>query len=528
MSAIADFFSSLFFVNNEYKEIEDQITGENIYRLNIFSIIAMIAFATMRVMSFMEKIVSNNGFVYLGYLIVDFCIFISLRFLTEKNKRIVSFLVHFFIFHLLVFGIILGTIISPQLITVSFIAMLFAATLIFVLPPLNVNLIIIGSVVLYFLIARKTQSDEIFSYNRVNVVCFGAVSLLVASFTMKIKIQSLFYEYENKMLKISDKANAEKHKAYESFITKMLRNASLECEPDEVINRLLQFICTETGSDRAYIFESNNDGTFDNTYEYCREGVVPQIDVLQNVPYDNVLSVWFDQYRRSHNILIYNLEEYRKVSEPIYNILKPQNINTLVTGPISFGGKNIGLYGVDNPPAEKMDTISELLGMIEFVFSMMLRLRDNARSIQKSAELDQLTDCKNRKALNWAYEKRFNENKPFGICMCDINGLKTVNDKQGHDAGDKFIIRTAEIFKDICGKENVYRLGGDEFAAVLPGISKEDMEQKKQLLELQLGNTASVGIVWREKMEISFEELLNTADRLMYEQKDAFYERQKV
>ena len=47
-----------------------------------------------------------------------------------------------------------------------------------------------------------------------------------------------------------------------------------------------------------------------------------------------------------------------------------------------------------------------------------------------------------------------------------MNGLKQVNDTQGHEAGDKYICDTADILKECFGEEYVYRLGGDEFAIV--------------------------------------------------------------
>ena len=109
--------------------------------------------------------------------------------------------------------------------------------------------------------------------------------------------------------------------------------------------------------------------------------------------------------------------------------------------------------------------------MIEFMISFMIRLRDNADALEHSALYDQLTDCKNRKALDWAYTEKLEKYFPLAVVMCDINGLKEINDQKGHDAGDKFIVQTAQTLKSVFGKRHVYRLGGDEFIAVLPNIT---------------------------------------------------------
>lgn len=73
---------------------------------------------------------------------------------------------------------------------------------------------------------------------------------------------------------------------HEEFITEMIRYASSAESPDRIINQILQYICQNLRSDRAYIFEDNLDGTYSNTYEYCREGVSAEIENLQNVPYN--------------------------------------------------------------------------------------------------------------------------------------------------------------------------------------------------------------------------------------------------
>lgn len=87
----------------------------------------------------------------------------------------------------------------------------------------------------------------------------------------------------------------------------------------------------------------------------------------------------------------------QKTSEAIYERLKPQGVNTLVTAPIKINGKMVGFYGVDNPPEEKLHEISNEIDMIEFMISFMIRLRDNADALEHSALYDQLTDCKTEK-----------------------------------------------------------------------------------------------------------------------------------
>lgn len=71
-------------------------------------------------------------------------------------------------------------------------------------------------------------------------------------------------------------------------------------------------------------------------------GVPKEKDNLQDVPYEGIIETWFAQYQESNNVIIHDIEECKKTSEAIYERLKPQGVNTLVTGPIKINGKMVG------------------------------------------------------------------------------------------------------------------------------------------------------------------------------------------
>jgi len=313
----------------------------------------------------------------------------------------------------------------------------------------------------------------------------------------------------------------------ERYITDMIRYASSEDDADKILNQIIEYIGTNVKCDRVYVFEENKNHCYDNTYEWCKSGITKEIDNLQNVPYDGVIEIWIDEFKKHSNVIINNLEEYKTVSEPIYEILKPQGICTLSAVPLYMGGRITGFIGVDNPPAEKTMETAELLNLLEFVFSMMIRIRNKTREIEEGALHDQLTGCKNRKALEWAYEGRFNKDKSLAVIAVDMNGLKKVNDNQGHEAGDKFICRTAETLCDVFGKENVYRMGGDEFTVILTEKSPQEFEELMKNCSLQVGTTASLGTIYVETVAQDFTVLMKQADEAMYSEKDRFYQNRK-
>lgn len=97
------------------------------------------------------------------------------------------------------------------------------------------------------------------------------------------------------------------------------------------------------------------------------------------------------------------------------------------------------------------------------------------------AHTDTLTGLANRLAVEeWfetAMERHRAEAIPVGLVVCDINGLKSVNDQHGHDAGDRVLCNMARILREQSSRSLpealVARLGGDEFAVAVAGTAPD-------------------------------------------------------
>lgn len=69
-----------------------------------------------------------------------------------------------------------------------------------------------------------------------------------------------------------------------------------------VIEVLLEYLGTHLQSERVYIFEKNLERTLDNTFEWCGDGIVPQKDILQKVPFE-VAALWYEAFRRNDSLV---------------------------------------------------------------------------------------------------------------------------------------------------------------------------------------------------------------------------------
>ena len=168
----------------------------------------------------------------------------------------------------------------------------------------------------------------------------------------------------------------------EAVINEGLRVALLEETPDQSLEVLLEHLGKALHGERTYIFERNESGGDDNTYEWVANGVRPEKENLQNVP-PEVCASWYRNFSIGRHIVIERLEEIRE-SDPLqYENLKRQSIHSLVVVPLYDGKNLIGFYGVDNPPVKSLEYASNMLQTAAYFIVSSLKRRNLVRELQK-------------------------------------------------------------------------------------------------------------------------------------------------
>jgi len=135
-----------------------------------------------------------------------------------------------------------------------------------------------------------------------------------------------------------------------------------EQELSEIIHSLLQAIGNYTGADRVYVFdwETDQKDSLSNTFEWCADGVIPEIDNLQAIPV-SLMPSWMKRFENKETIVIHDLEA-TKCSEPEeYELLKTQEICSLIAVPIYANHQMNGFIGVDNPDLSQNEISITLL-----------------------------------------------------------------------------------------------------------------------------------------------------------------------
>ncbi|HIV61819.1 MAG TPA: GGDEF domain-containing protein [Candidatus Butyricicoccus avistercoris] len=310
----------------------------------------------------------------------------------------------------------------------------------------------------------------------------------------------------------------------EIIINEGIKMALAEETPDKSIMVLLEYLGKAFKGERAYIFEETSPKFVANTYEWCANGVSVQIESLENIP-EKELEDWYIQFRQNKSVIIENLEDIKEISPDVYNILKPQDIVSLVVCPLVYQKKIIGFYGIDNPPVSNLKYIMTMLNvMASFIVSIINR-RELFNKLVNISYYDRLTGAGNRYAMERAISD-VDLTKSIGIIYGDVMELKSVNDTQGHLEGDKLLLGSYDHLCRYFDKKDIFRIGGDEFVVICSSITLEDFKQRISSIKNDMEHSnakIALGQIWKQVCDEKIENLIVQADQLMYEEKRRYY-----
>lgn len=220
-------------------------------------------------------------------------------------------------------------------------------------------------------------------------------------------------------------------------------------------------------------------------------------------------------------------------------VARQVEIQAYVGVPLTFAdGSLFGMLCALDPcpqPAAiegELDLVETLAALLTTILQSDIKATVEARRLERlqaEALTDELTGLYNRRAwdriLDAEDERCRRYGHPAAVLIVDLDGLKEVNDTQGHLAGDKMIVRTAEaLTRASRSSDIVSRLGGDEFGVM---SSECDRNGAMALLErvrnafADVGVKASIGVSGRTPPSAGLKSAWDEADRLMYEEKHA-------
>ena len=151
------------------------------------------------------------------------------------------------------------------------------------------------------------------------------------------------------------------------------------------------------------------------------------------------------------------------------------------------------------------------------------------QELRRKSITDQLTGVNNREYFHEVVEGIDKIPLPFSVISIDCDGLKKINDKHGHAAGDKYIIWAKEAVKENLPKDSyLFRMGGDEFVALVPNTNhnkamvlvKNILLSSKKYKSDHIKLSISVGAHTVIKKPIDMDRALAMSDKAMYKMKN--------
>ncbi len=207
----------------------------------------------------------------------------------------------------------------------------------------------------------------------------------------------------------------------------------------------------------------------------------------------------------------------------------PTGESAYTSTPVSVNGQVVALLQLYNYEAD--ETHYEEMEAMALAMGARLGVARSLAARELEAGTDPLTGLPNRRILNDRLASLDEADLPYGIVVADLDHFKDLNDRFGHETGDRCLQLFAEVMREACRDSDVpCRMGGEEFVIILPNVGVKAglavaMRIREYLYEAVAGQpaqfTVSLGVAARPEHGRTAEAVLRAADTAMYEAKEA-------
>ena len=259
--------------------------------------------------------------------------------------------------------------------------------------------------------------------------------------------------------------------------------------------------------------------------------LLPMEKYVDDAFYD-IADSWKDTIAGSNCLIVKNQHDMDIVKErnPVWHSsITAAGGKTIVLFPLEFKGELLGYIWAINFSDDKAETIKETFELTTFILASELYSYRMMEKLHILSSTDMLTGVMNRNEMNNyvdALAKR-PSNESVGVVFADLNGLKAVNDGEGHVAGDTLLKNAANALREVFAVHEIFRAGGDEFVVILTNITGEELNEKAEKLRKVTEKYDNLVFAIGTAYENDVKDLrlaLHNADERMYADKKHYYE----
>lgn len=196
--------------------------------------------------------------------------------------------------------------------------------------------------------------------------------------------------------------------------------------------------------------------------------------------------------------------------------------------PLKANDVILGFIWAINFDVSQSSRIRDTLELTTFFIASEIANNQLLHRMEVLSTTDLLTGIYNRNAMNNRVDSLLNDGAPedqIGIVFADLNGLKQVNDENGHFAGDMLLKNAAITLQMVFEGCEIYRAGGDEFMVLSLTLTADEIEQRVQELRDSVDDPECISFAlgWCMDSTKHLRRAMRTADERMYADKERFY-----
>ncbi len=359
------------------------------------------------------------------------------------------------------------------------------------------------------------EYDKWYAYNPVLDIHLSVRDTLIEYPNAGLSRMCISFEITDEVNSIKEiQKNESRDRLISSCAALLLNSPSIEG-----IEELLKTVCNYFDADYACVIE-NKDGFLDFTYQYPHKLFPESFNKLPS----SVMEKWYKFTTNADYVYIDMINQNLGEDSEEANMLKLSKIFSIIIAPIRRERMKIGHISVGNPRKNLTDV--ELLKILSSFVINFIEKQRLLNVLEELSYLDMLTGLRNRNYFEKEIQRiKLEPPKTLGVIFCDLNSLKEINDKFGHEYGDDLIKCVAAVLtKGI--NDSIYRIGGDEFVSIILDKTKKEFDELLKNLQAELSKldciNISIGNIWRGK-NIDIDNQLILADKEMYKAKSNYY-----
>lgn len=265
----------------------------------------------------------------------------------------------------------------------------------------------------------------------------------------------------------------------------------------------------------------------------AKNGFDDQDQGVEKIP-PEVVKTWNKTIEQTNCLIITDEADMKNLEDrnPEWaKSLQEAGVKSICFVPLFQNNNIIGYLYVTNFDTSRTIEIKELLEHTSFFLAAELANNNLMEKMRELSNLDTLTGVFNRNAMNIRVDEFVSKAelrlRPYGVIFIDLNGLKFINDKYGHEAGDQMLWSAASIISEIFGDDEIYRAGGDEFTIICTKLSEDVFLDKVRRLREKTAYPSEITMSIGYHYSGSGDDIriaMRNADLAMYKDKEEFYQ----